>query len=357
MVRQHRLPTPSRFVTLLILVLLALFLASCNVTVQTGAPAGAQDEATVSVQDQVATSVAATLAAQTAAETPASATSEPASTQPPASSPTSASPTASASTTVPPTATPEPPTATPAPPTDTPAPPPPTPTPLTLPTIQPLVTVVPQVTLLPMATATPTLAPMLTVIPQLTVVVPMVTPIPTLPPAARICDPPPATSFQAILNNHPALAADLGCPTSQHPQITPEAWQVQSAYEPFQHGAMLWSNKIGWYDQPVIYVMFSNGSYQRFDDTFNASVDPESGGETPPSGLYEPIRGFGKVWRNNPSVRNALGWATAPEAGGPGRFQIMEGGEMIWSGATNHTYVFDRVGGKVWSDFNVPFQP
>jgi hypothetical protein len=35
---------------------------------------------------------------------------------------------------------------------------------------------------------------------------------------------------------------------------------------------------------------------------------------TPPPGRYEPQRGFGKVWRDFPEVREALGWATLPEA-------------------------------------------
>ena len=349
MKRQQNASTFAYYALLPLTLLFVMLLASCNVTVQTGSSSDAETEPTISIQDQVATSVAATLTAE-AVEAPANAT--PASTQ--AESSTSAPVATTPPPTVAPSDTPVPPTPTSAPPTATPAPP--TNTPLALATMQPLVTIMPQVTILPIATPTPNLAPVLTLAPQVTIV-PVITLAPTLPPAVRICDPLPATSFQGILNTHPALAADLGCPTSMHPQITPEAWEVQTAYQPFQHGAMLWSNKIGWYDQPVIYVMFSNGSYQRFDDTFNASVDPESGGETPPSGLYEPIRGFGKVWRNNPSVRNVLGWATAPENGGPGRFQIMEGGEIIWLSETNNTYIFDRVGGNTWRGFNVPFQP
>jgi hypothetical protein len=35
----------------------------------------------------------------------------------------------------------------------------------------------------------------------------------------------------------------------------------------------------------------------------------------PPPGLYQPIRGFGKLWRTHPEVRDRLGWATAPEQG------------------------------------------
>jgi hypothetical protein len=31
---------------------------------------------------------------------------------------------------------------------------------------------------------------------------------------------------------------------------------------------------------------------------------------TPPNGKRQPTLGFGKIWRENDAVRNALGWAT-----------------------------------------------
>lgn len=62
-----------------------------------------------------------------------------------------------------------------------------------------------------------------------------------------------------------------------------------------------------------IYVLLNDGTFQLFSDTYVEGVDPVSGGETPPVGLFEPVRGFGKVWRENPNVRNALGWAVNSE--------------------------------------------
>ena len=60
--------------------------------------------------------------------------------------------------------------------------------------------------------------------------------------------------------------------------------------------------------------------------------DPVSGGETPPSGLYEPLRGFGKVWREQPSVRNTIGWAKAPERGANGGvIQSFTNGTLLYS--------------------------
>ena len=323
---KHR--TPHFLFPLLLLV--AVFLAACSVNVETGGqkPPANADATKQAVEQLVATSVAATKSAletaMVAADTPA------------------------------PEATPVPPTDTPAP-VETPTALPVTVTPKTaLPKITVMVpTVDVQITLPAVTIAVPTVVVPVVTIPAITPL--PLTPVVTLPPAMRVCDPPAATSFQQILNANPSLSAALGCPTGINPNVTPEAWEVQTAFEPFEHGMMIWSNKIGWYEQPVIYVLYENGAYERFDDTFDENVDPESGGETPPAGLLEPIRGFGKVWRENPGVRSALGWATAPEAGGPGRFQIMENGEIIWLSETGQTYVF-RHDNSHWYEFSVPFQ-
>ena len=66
----------------------------------------------------------------------------------------------------------------------------------------------------------------------------------------------------------------------------------------------------------------------------------------------EPTLGFGKVWRDEPGVREALGWATAGETPGVGRFQMFLYGDMIWISQTNQTYVFNN--GLVFV-FYIPF--
>jgi len=115
---------------------------------------------------------------------------------------------------------------------------------------------------------------------------------------------------------------------------------------------MIWSDHIGWYAQPVVYVLHAGATYQRFEDTFDAAVEPVGGGETPPNGLVEPIYGFGKVWREKPGVRESLGWATSGEIPGVGRFQMFTGGGMIWMSQTNQTYVFTHSAVHV---FDVPY--
>jgi hypothetical protein len=57
-------------------------------------------------------------------------------------------------------------------------------------------------------------------------------------------------------------------------------------------------------------IPIPNGQWLKFPDTFTAS-DPQSDPSiVEPPGLLQPKGGFGKVWRANPNVRAALGWAT-----------------------------------------------
>ena len=52
---------------------------------------------------------------------------------------------------------------------------------------------------------------------------------------------------------------------------------------------------------------------------------------TPPSGYYQPRRGFGKIWREQAGARDKLGWATANERGLGAAWQPFQNGLMLWS--------------------------
>ena len=86
--------------------------------------------------------------------------------------------------------------------------------------------------------------------------------------------------------------------------------------------------------QPVgqIWVLTVNEDNERiwsvYDDTFvegQVEIDPEI---IPPEGLYQPERGFGKLWRENPEVRDAIGWALEPELGHTTRYEYYAGGNV-----------------------------
>jgi hypothetical protein len=138
---------------------------------------------------------------------------------------------------------------------------------------------------------------------------PGVTPLPVN------CAVPPPGGFGTVFINNPAISGLIGCPQGAVTSVT-------SAEQAFERGTMIWLSG-------PIYVLYSDGRLQQFTDTFNASADPASGGETPPPGLVEPVRGFGKVWRNNPDVRASLGWGVAAEAGGSAAMLRFERGWMV----------------------------
>lgn len=150
----------------------------------------------------------------------------------------------------------------------------------------------------------PTIAPSAALVPTPTLAA---TPSPTLSPTARPSatpDPSPTPCQFAI---RPALvdawsAAEIGCP------ITPGAAAIHTAYAPFEGGQMLWRG-----DTDTIYVLFNDGHWTGYGNTWRDG-DPEySCGQasSPPT----PVRGFGRVWCEQPAVREALGAITAAEIG------------------------------------------
>lgn len=92
---------------------------------------------------------------------------------------------------------------------------------------------------------------------------------------------------------------------------------VNAVYQDFEKGFMIYlaDRKAIWvfidavYDaQGDVIPTKNHGLWLAFPDTFQDG-DPETDPAlTPPSGFQQPKRGFGKVWRENQSVRDALGW-------------------------------------------------
>jgi hypothetical protein len=70
-----------------------------------------------------------------------------------------------------------------------------------------------------------------------------------------------------------------------------------------------------------------------FPDTFEegeVEIDPEL---TPPADTIQPRRGFGKLWRENAEIREAIGWATGQEYGFISTYEYRAGGYLDSSGA------------------------
>lgn len=85
---------------------------------------------------------------------------------------------------------------------------------------------------------------------------------------------------------------------------------VQGAYQPFETGLMLWrSNPDG------IYSLQNNGFVNYFSGAVYQAYPENPITDAPPPNRFSPVQGFGRVWGNVQTERDALGWATAQEQG------------------------------------------
>jgi serine/threonine-protein kinase len=132
-----------------------------------------------------------------------------------------------------------------------------------------------------------------------------------------------------------ALRDKIGCPEALEMGI-PEA-----VVQHFQGGAMVWRA-----DMKLIYV-FINGSTDRsgtwlqFQDTWQDTDAPIRAVNTPPAGLVEPVRGFGKLWNTNGYVHQSLGWGVDEEVKVTGAWQQFEHGDAIWTSDLDIHFMFD----------------
>jgi hypothetical protein len=104
--------------------------------------------------------------------------------------------------------------------------------------------------------------------------------------------------------------------------------QIAVAEQVFENGRMFWVEPT---EQIWVLVVegTGRGDWTVYEDTFEEG-QPESDPsiEAPPD-LLQPMRGFGKLWRENPEVREELGWAVTPEFGYVSNYEYHPGGEVV----------------------------
>ena len=88
------------------------------------------------------------------------------------------------------------------------------------------------------------------------------------------------------------------CPINQ--------FTTQVVSQPFEGGIMIWRR-----DTNRITVLYQGIQVEEYADTWSDQTIEIT--DTVPEGRYAPDRGFGFLWSSNASVRDRLGWATAPE--------------------------------------------
>jgi hypothetical protein len=126
------------------------------------------------------------------------------------------------------------------------------------------------------------------------------------------------------------LSVDIICPYEEHlafecPLTRSHVW---AAYQPFEGGYMVWRSDIR-----EIYVLYSDGDYETYADIWQEGASVAIA-DTPPQGLQAPVRGFGKLWANQPDVREKLGWAIAVESGYTMAVETISGGSGRYPGTS-----------------------
>ena len=92
---------------------------------------------------------------------------------------------------------------------------------------------------------------------------------------------------------------------------------TKAAYQPFEHGFMIWLSSGGdvWVFADPPHPL-AQAHWQHFAQTQYANFAPAPP-EQAPTNRHQPVGAFGRVWQNlhagDQSVRQELGWATAPE--------------------------------------------
>lgn len=181
----------------------------------------------------------------------------------------------------------------------------------------------------PTATATPTASP--TPAPSPSATVPRRTATPTLTPTATITPTPTATpigagcamvplhGFGVVYRDNPAAAARLGCAEAEEAAL-------QLVRQGFENGVMLWRA-----DTKQIVALRRDGRWYSYPDTWREGERLGPAGPAP-EGKLVPEHGFGKVWRQQITLRETFGWATGLEQPLAGAVQQFGGGRMLWTG-------------------------
>src|SRR5690606_23983632 len=142
----------------------------------------------------------------------------------------------------------------------------------------------------------------------------------------------PLEALPEALAAAPTVATSTPTPTATpDPRPTATTGQIQVVEEVLERGRMFYIEPL---DQIWVMVVTGEGrgTWSIYPDTFeegDAEFDPSI---VPPDGLMQPERGFGKLWRENPEVREALGWAVTPEFGYVSEYRYQPGGHFDENG-------------------------
>ncbi len=151
------------------------------------------------------------------------------------------------------------------------------------------------------------------------------------PPPEQTSEPQAVNTDQSLVPTASATAIPAtGTPTAQPTADlfpTPTIGQIQVAEQQFEHGRMFWIQP-----RKQIWIIYDDGSgggkWEIYQDNFQDGEMESDPNIVPPPGDYQPERGFGKIWRETPGVRDRLGWGIIPEYGYVSNYEYHPGGEI-----------------------------
>jgi hypothetical protein len=153
-------------------------------------------------------------------------------------------------------------------------------------------------------------------------------------PTQTVSVPTPAAPTTAEPNQNSAPPVTEQQPPSPTPDVFPTdiAADIIVAEQDFQRGRMF-------YLQPASRILVlldgesdQQGTWTFHEDTWEEGMpelDPEL---EAPEGLFQPERGFGKLWRENEDIQEALGWAMDAEVGFVSNYRYEAGGQVNAAG-------------------------
>lgn len=140
----------------------------------------------------------------------------------------------------------------------------------------------------------------------------------------------PAATATQLPTAMPTRTASAASPTNTALPAgfpTPVNAQISVAEQLFEGGRMFWLQPTGqiWV---VIVTGEGRGTWTIYPDTFIEGEVESDPSLVPPNSFLQPERGFGKLWREVPAVREALGWAVTPEFGYTSAYEYHAGGSV-----------------------------
>ena len=122
--------------------------------------------------------------------------------------------------------------------------------------------------------------------------------------------------------------------------------ETRLAEQPFEMGIMLWRQ-----DRREIYVLYYDATWEMYEDTWDETQPDRDPNLEPPTYFYQPLRGFGKVWREKlGGVESTIGWATDVERNYDTVIQPFDNGQLL-KGDENYI-VFVLYNDGHWEEIN-----